>query len=147
MLTLTDASAAVEVGDTLAITGTIPTSWELGALDLTQHMGELGFLNRFEGTSTRVLVTVGADGLPQTLEFAGTGIGRPEVDLPDYVIEELGVLATTLSTARPSWTVTSKRRRPGSALLGAHTSARPSPDPRSQNSLSQVLDSCRRPAE
>lgn len=90
MLRLTEASAAVEVGDTLAISGSIPTSWALSALDLDGHLGDLGFLNRFDESTTRVLVTVGPAGLPQTLEFTGTNIGSAEADLPDYVAAELG---------------------------------------------------------
>jgi len=89
MLLQTEASAGSVLGDTTTISGTIPTSSALNALDLTDHLGGLGFANRFEDSTTRVLVTIGADGLPQTLEFAGTNISLPGVGLPDYVAEEL----------------------------------------------------------
>ena len=89
MLLQTDASAGSVLGDTLTISGTLPTSSALAVLDLTDHLGGLGFANRFEDSTTRVLVTIGADGLPQTLEFAGTNISLPGVGLPDYVAQEL----------------------------------------------------------
>jgi len=89
MLLQTEASTGSALGDTLTISGTIPTSSALDVLDLTSHLGGLGFANRFEDSTTRVLVTIGADGLPQTLEFAGTNISLPGVGLPDYVAEEL----------------------------------------------------------
>ncbi len=89
MLLQTEASTGSALGDTLTISGTIQTSSALDVLDLTSHLGGLGFANRFEDSTTRVLVTIGADGLPQTLEFAGTNISLPGVGLPDYVAEEL----------------------------------------------------------
>lgn len=91
MLVETDASAGSVLGvsDTITISGTFPTPWALDALDLTEHVSDLGLANRFEDSTTRVLVIIGADGLPQTLQFTGTGIGRPEEGLPDYVVEEL----------------------------------------------------------
>lgn len=89
LLTRTEASAGSSLGDTLTISGTIPSSTALDVLELTDHLGGLGFANRFEDSTTRVLVTIGADGLPQTLEFAGTNISLPGVGLPDYVAEEL----------------------------------------------------------
>ncbi|MCZ3388657.1 MAG: hypothetical protein LH645_05935 [Actinomycetia bacterium] len=89
MLVQTDASAGSAIGDTLTISGTIPSSSALVALDLTDHLGGLGFANRFEDSSTRVLVTIGADGLPQTLQFTGTNISLPGVGLPEYVAKEL----------------------------------------------------------
>ncbi len=89
MLLQTEASAGSALGDTITISGTIPTSSALNTLDLTSHLGDLGFANRFEDSTTRVLVTIGADGLPQTLEFAGTNISLAGVGLPDYVVEEL----------------------------------------------------------
>jgi hypothetical protein len=84
-----NATAVSALGDTVTVSGTIPSSTALNALDLTDHLGGLGFANRFEDSTTRVLVTIGADGLPQTLEFAGTNISLPGVGLPDYVAEEL----------------------------------------------------------
>ena len=33
--------------------------------------------------------TCGDDGLPRTLKLEGSAIGTSEVDLPDYVLEEL----------------------------------------------------------
>jgi hypothetical protein len=91
MLFQTEASAGSALADTLTITGTIPSSSALDVLDLTGHLGGLGFANRFDDSTTRVLLTIGADGLPQTLEFAGTNISLPGVGLPDYVAEELAV--------------------------------------------------------
>lgn len=89
LLVQTDVSAGSVVGDTVAVSGTIASSSALELLDLTDHLGGLGFANRFEDSTTGVLVTIGADGLPQTLEFAGTNISLPGVGLPDYVAEEL----------------------------------------------------------
>lgn len=83
------ATAASTLGDTLTVNGTIPSSSALNALDLTQHLGGLGFATNLEDGTAGVLVTIGADGLPQTLEFAGPNISLPGVGLPDYVAEEL----------------------------------------------------------
>ncbi len=89
ILDQTTATAGTTLGNTVTVSGTIPSSTALDVLDLTSHLGGLGFANRFADSTTRVLVTIGADGLPQTLEFAGTNISLPGVGLPDYVAEEL----------------------------------------------------------
>jgi hypothetical protein len=82
------ATAASFNGDTVAIAGTIPTPAALFELGLQGHMNDLGYAERLSKSRTRVLVTIGADGLPANLEFTGGGIQVADLDLPDYVVEE-----------------------------------------------------------
>jgi hypothetical protein len=82
------AAGASLNGDTVAIAGTIPTPAALFELGLQGHMNDLGYAERLSKSRTRVLVTIGADGLPANLEFSGDGIQVADLDLPDYVLEE-----------------------------------------------------------
>ncbi|HUV48313.1 MAG TPA: hypothetical protein VMX11_04995 [Actinomycetes bacterium] len=83
-----EATGASLNGDTVAIAGTIPTPAALFELGLQGHMNDLGYAERLSKSRTRVLVTIGADGLPANLEFAGDGIQVADLDLPDFVLEE-----------------------------------------------------------
>ncbi len=84
---VTAAGASLN-GDTVAIAGTIPTPAALSELGLQGHMNDLGYAERLSKSRTRVLVTIGSDGLPANLEFSGDGIQAADLDLPDYVLEE-----------------------------------------------------------
>lgn len=88
LLTEVEATAATTSGQSVAIAGTIPTPQALEALLLTLRVGDLGFTARLAESTTRVLVTIGADGLPASLEFTGAGIGVTGLELPDYLLEE-----------------------------------------------------------
>jgi hypothetical protein len=84
----TKATAASFNGDTVAIAGTVPTPAALFELGLQGHMNDLGYTEHLSKSRTRVLLTIGADGLPANLTFAGDRIQVADLDLPDYVLEE-----------------------------------------------------------
>lgn len=88
LLSRVDASSATASGDAVVISGLVPTTWALDELSLTSRISDLGFTGRLTESTTRVLVTIGADGLPTSLEFSGAGIGVAGLELPDYLLDE-----------------------------------------------------------
>lgn len=88
ILTQVTASGATASGQGVVISGTVPTQSALDQFSLTDHVNGLGFGQRLSKSATRVLVTIGADGLPASLEVSGAGIGVAGLDLPDYLLED-----------------------------------------------------------
>ncbi len=83
------ATGASFTGDTVSIAATVATPVAVFELGLRDHLADLGYTERLSKSRTRLLVTIGADGLPANLKFTGPGIQVADLDLSDYVIEEL----------------------------------------------------------